>query len=230
MDNHENISVETIARLFNTVAFEDRKVKISQKTLELVAEYIRLFTSEAIVRSNEERLEERRRDNGRYQVDLDEQVDTRQQDAVLDTLSAYILGIDLEHLIRVQDPVRVQSELDLAHKVDGVLAKLLNKIVSLSIPDTVLSSDGTFCFQSTVHHALHHFFAQVVLVLFEQDHGVVIAVSNVTQNGRGQAGLVNVVLGVLQRLAQSRDRNSNIGGPDLDVVVDRLFTIINARP
>lgn len=54
----QNISVSTIARLFKEVSFQDEKTRIATKTLELSAEYIRLFTREAILRSNEERLRE----------------------------------------------------------------------------------------------------------------------------------------------------------------------------
>lgn len=54
----EQIPVSTIARLFREVAFQDDKTRISTKTLQLSAEYIRLFTREAILRSNEERLAE----------------------------------------------------------------------------------------------------------------------------------------------------------------------------
>ncbi|KAG7695954.1 hypothetical protein KL930_003622 [Ogataea haglerorum] len=86
MENQANrIDATTIARLFHTVAFDDKSIKISHKTLLLVSEYIRLFTSEAIVRSNVERLEERQRDTERYRVDVDDRADEKQQDAVLDT-------------------------------------------------------------------------------------------------------------------------------------------------
>ncbi|ESX02858.1 hypothetical protein KL918_002367 [Ogataea parapolymorpha] len=86
MENQANhIDATTIARLFHTVAFDDKSIKISHKTLLLVSEYIKLFTSEAIVRSNVERLEEGKRDKERYRVDVDEHLDEKQQDAVLDT-------------------------------------------------------------------------------------------------------------------------------------------------
>ncbi|KAG7695625.1 hypothetical protein KL932_002120 [Ogataea haglerorum] len=86
MENQANrIDATTIARLFHTVAFDDKSIKISHKTLLLVSEYIRLFASEAIVRSNVERLEERQRDTERYRVDVDDRADEKQQDAVLDT-------------------------------------------------------------------------------------------------------------------------------------------------
>lgn len=53
-----NLLTATIARLFKNVAFQNESTKISTKSLDLVSEYIRLFTQEAILRSNEERLAE----------------------------------------------------------------------------------------------------------------------------------------------------------------------------
>lgn len=53
-----NIPIPTIARLFQTVAFRNENTRITQKTLQLSSEYIKLFINEAMVRSNEERLVE----------------------------------------------------------------------------------------------------------------------------------------------------------------------------
>ncbi|KAL7665254.1 hypothetical protein ABC855_g2509 [[Candida] zeylanoides] len=52
------IPTKTIARLFREVAFVDDKTRISTRTIELAAEYLRLFAREAILRSNEERAAE----------------------------------------------------------------------------------------------------------------------------------------------------------------------------
>lgn len=52
------IPTKTIARLFREVSFVDDKTRISTRTIELAAEYLRLFAREAILRSNEERAAE----------------------------------------------------------------------------------------------------------------------------------------------------------------------------
>lgn len=52
------IPIATIARLFQTSAFKNEKTRITQKTLQLSSEYIKLFINEALIRSNEERLAE----------------------------------------------------------------------------------------------------------------------------------------------------------------------------
>lgn len=56
--NESNIPTETIARLFHTVAFKEKNTRITEKTLMLSSEYIRLFINEALIRSNEERVAE----------------------------------------------------------------------------------------------------------------------------------------------------------------------------
>lgn len=56
--NESNIPAATIARLFHTVAFKDRNTRITEKTLMLSSEYMRLFINEALIRSNEERVAE----------------------------------------------------------------------------------------------------------------------------------------------------------------------------
>lgn len=53
-----DIPIATIARLFQTSAFKNEKTRITQKTLQLSSEYIKLFINEALIRSNEERLAE----------------------------------------------------------------------------------------------------------------------------------------------------------------------------
>mmetsp|Transcript_2534 Transcript_2534/g.2470 ORF Transcript_2534/g.2470 Transcript_2534/m.2470 type:complete len:153 (+) Transcript_2534:88-546(+) len=53
-----NIPIATIARLFQSTAFKNEKTRITQKTLQLSSEYIKLFINEALIRSNEERLAE----------------------------------------------------------------------------------------------------------------------------------------------------------------------------
>lgn len=53
-----DIPIATIARLFQNSAFKNENTRITQKTLQLSAEYIKLFINEALIRSNEERLAE----------------------------------------------------------------------------------------------------------------------------------------------------------------------------
>ena len=57
-DSAAEIPIATIARLFQTSAFKNEKTRITQKTLQLSSEYIKLFINEALIRSNEERLAE----------------------------------------------------------------------------------------------------------------------------------------------------------------------------
>lgn len=58
-EDEPRIDTVTIARLFHSVAFPDQ-TRITKKTLQLVSEYTRLFTEEAIVRANDYRVEEKR--------------------------------------------------------------------------------------------------------------------------------------------------------------------------
>ncbi|GME93998.1 unnamed protein product [Ambrosiozyma monospora] len=72
-DNDNNFSIEEeeedvrldpvlISRIFSTISYETPKeTRITKKTLQLVSEYIRLYATEAILRSNEARLEEKRK-------------------------------------------------------------------------------------------------------------------------------------------------------------------------
>lgn len=50
------VPVETIARLFRDVAFKEKDTSITVSALELASEYISLFVSEAVLRSNQERI------------------------------------------------------------------------------------------------------------------------------------------------------------------------------
>ncbi|EMG49216.1 hypothetical protein G210_0079 [Candida maltosa Xu316] len=53
-----SIPVNTIARLFKDISFKDPSTRITSTTLELCGEYIKLFINEAIIRSNDERVDE----------------------------------------------------------------------------------------------------------------------------------------------------------------------------
>ncbi|EGV66378.1 hypothetical protein PSN45_003024 [Yamadazyma tenuis] len=50
------INLKTISRLFHELAFNKENTRLSQKTLQLSAQYINLFIREGILRSNDERL------------------------------------------------------------------------------------------------------------------------------------------------------------------------------
>ncbi|KAF5209451.1 putative NADH-ubiquinone oxidoreductase subunit [Clavispora lusitaniae] len=52
------IPPETVARVFQEVAFKRSGTRMSAKSLALSTEYIRLFVEEAILRSNAQRLAE----------------------------------------------------------------------------------------------------------------------------------------------------------------------------
>ncbi|CAK7902599.1 hypothetical protein CAAN1_07S03554 [[Candida] anglica] len=54
MDSGKSIPINTIARLFQTVSFQEENTRITGKALQLSAEYIRLFTEEAILRALQE--------------------------------------------------------------------------------------------------------------------------------------------------------------------------------
>ena len=55
---NQSIPVTTIARLFKELSFKDPQTRITLSTLELSSEYIKLFINEAIIRANEERIDE----------------------------------------------------------------------------------------------------------------------------------------------------------------------------
>ncbi|ODV63670.1 CENP-X/MHF2 family protein ASCRUDRAFT_73480 [Ascoidea rubescens DSM 1968] len=57
LEGQSLIPIQTIARLFQTLVFnKDDHVKISKATLLIAAEYLRLFTTEAVHRANQNRL------------------------------------------------------------------------------------------------------------------------------------------------------------------------------
>lgn len=56
--DNDGVLVATIARIFQQVSFKRDDTRITANTLKLTAEYIKLFVSEAVTRSNEERLAE----------------------------------------------------------------------------------------------------------------------------------------------------------------------------
>lgn len=54
----EYVPGSTIARVFHELAFKKKTTEITQPTVILCGEYIRLFVQEAILRSNQQRLAE----------------------------------------------------------------------------------------------------------------------------------------------------------------------------
>ncbi|RLV90563.1 hypothetical protein JA1_004465 [Spathaspora sp. JA1] len=61
MSNNQDppsIPVATIAKIFRELSFKNDSTRITLNTLELSSEYIKLFINEAIIRSNQERIEE----------------------------------------------------------------------------------------------------------------------------------------------------------------------------
>lgn len=58
MSEHDTINGKTISRLFHQVAFKNGDTRLSEKSLQLSSQYIRLFINEAIQRSNDERVAE----------------------------------------------------------------------------------------------------------------------------------------------------------------------------
>lgn len=61
----------TIARLFHTVSFSEKDTRISAKTMQMSTKYLEMFTREAIVRCNDERVNESRETSDRYRVKLE---------------------------------------------------------------------------------------------------------------------------------------------------------------
>lgn len=53
--NPDDIPITTISRLFQTVAFEHDDTRITKQTLQLTAEYLKMFVREAILRADEAR-------------------------------------------------------------------------------------------------------------------------------------------------------------------------------
>lgn len=58
LDSDDLIPLTTLARLFQNVAFRSEKTRITKRTLELSSSYINLFVNEALIRSNEARIQE----------------------------------------------------------------------------------------------------------------------------------------------------------------------------
>lgn len=84
------LEIATVSRIFQDVSFQNPDTKVTEKTLELSAEYIHLFINEAIVRAKEERLGEIKNSN----LEDVNAPETRTNDVVLDsTLLAKVAGI-----------------------------------------------------------------------------------------------------------------------------------------
>ena len=85
MSNEEEtrIPLNTLARIFETAAFEHKETKITEQALELSSEYLRMFVREAILRANEDRENPKEQDkvkgdNGIVQNQLiDDVLDTQ---------------------------------------------------------------------------------------------------------------------------------------------------------
>lgn len=71
-DEEQDITFSSVAlaRLFHTIAFEKEDTRITQKSLQLTTEYLKMFTREAILRANEVRLKEA----GTRAIELDVQL------------------------------------------------------------------------------------------------------------------------------------------------------------
>lgn len=61
----------TIARLFHTVSFSESDTRISAKTMQMSTKYLEMFTREAIIRCNDERVSESHETSDRYRVKLE---------------------------------------------------------------------------------------------------------------------------------------------------------------
>lgn len=82
------VDAATIAKLFHETAFtKPDDTRITQKTLDMVSEYTKLFTDEAIVRANEDRLQESQRLADSYGTEAgDPALDARNLDAIAEAL------------------------------------------------------------------------------------------------------------------------------------------------
>ncbi|VUG18726.1 DEBR0S4_00848g1_1 [Brettanomyces bruxellensis] len=70
----DRIEPATIGRLFQAVAFPDPdNTRITKKTLDMVSEYIELFTEEAITRANQCRIEQEQQVARNYEVEAGEE-------------------------------------------------------------------------------------------------------------------------------------------------------------
>lgn len=54
-EEETKIPITTLSRLFQTAVFEHDDTRITQQTLELSSEYLKMFIREAILRANEVR-------------------------------------------------------------------------------------------------------------------------------------------------------------------------------
>lgn len=77
MSEHDTINGKTISRLFHQVAFKNGDTRLSEKSLQLSSQYIRLFINEAIQRSNDERVAE---GDSIYKVDGIDNIDRNEAD------------------------------------------------------------------------------------------------------------------------------------------------------
>lgn len=55
MTEEDLVNLTTISRIFHEICFQNEDTRMTQKSLQLSAQYIRLFVNEAIIRSNDER-------------------------------------------------------------------------------------------------------------------------------------------------------------------------------
>lgn len=102
-------STVAISRLFHTVLFSNEDTRISQKTVQLCGEYLRMFTREAILRANEVRVGEAAKRAGELDVKLAEQGEDVDEER--------------EEVPRTVDEDLVQDVLDVRHlkEVAGLL-------------------------------------------------------------------------------------------------------------
>ncbi|CEP23340.1 unnamed protein product [Cyberlindnera jadinii] len=56
MTDETTIPLNTLSRLFHVAVFEHDDTRITQQTLEMSAEYLRMFIREAVLRANETRI------------------------------------------------------------------------------------------------------------------------------------------------------------------------------
>ncbi len=74
-EEETKIPITTLSRLFQTAVFEHDDTRITQQTLELSSEYLKMFIREAILRANEVRenpkdIEEKETDGAALQNQL----------------------------------------------------------------------------------------------------------------------------------------------------------------
>ncbi|ODV98519.1 hypothetical protein PACTADRAFT_31908 [Pachysolen tannophilus NRRL Y-2460] len=78
-EQEPQFSTTALARIFHTVAFENGDTRITNRTLELSAEYLRMFTREAILRANEVRIQESIKNNNKFKVELANNVTNKKE-------------------------------------------------------------------------------------------------------------------------------------------------------